>query len=189
MIGGVYIFRHPSGLYYIGSTGNFNNRRWEHESLFRHGKHHLTKLQNILKDPSELTWEYFPTACRDSAYELELAKIQACSSDSNMLNQQGNGWTPNFTFEHRSAAGKAKKGIKLSDEHKANISAGLKRVGFKTDPSVIAMAHEARRIPITVDGVNYVSFQDAADAFGLCINTVRNRVNSDKERWSGWTRG
>jgi len=59
MKGGIYkILNLITGLFYIGSTGNFNRRFIEHKKLLRHSNHKNSYLQNTWNKHSELNFKF-----------------------------------------------------------------------------------------------------------------------------------
>lgn len=70
---GVYIVTHePTGLYYVGSSGNLLERRHHHVAGLRNGNHISPRLQQTWQgEISEYTFKFETCIDRDSAYDRE----------------------------------------------------------------------------------------------------------------------
>ena len=110
IIVGVYKLIHrDSGKFYIGSSGDFYNRRKTHIVALRAGQHHLQEMQNLYNESPHFTFEldsiginYKDPAVREKAYDREQELLDQYWGDPLLLNQS------------RSA-----RNIKLSEEREA----------------------------------------------------------------------
>ena len=110
IIVGVYKLVHrDSGKFYIGSSGDFYNRRKTHIVALRAGQHHLQEMQNLYNESPHFTFEldsiginYKDPAVREKAYDREQELLDQYWGDPLLLNQS------------RSA-----RNIKLSEEREA----------------------------------------------------------------------
>ncbi|MNK86052.1 NUMOD3 motif (2 copies) [compost metagenome] len=113
---GAYIIRHPAtGIFYIGSTANYNQRQWDHLSGLRRGQHRNPTLQKAYIASPEITWEFIPTNTEEEARELERQMLQANYGHVSMANYIG---ARPLTTEHREAISQGLIGKPLSQEHR-----------------------------------------------------------------------
>lgn len=78
-------------------------------------------------------------------------------------------------------------GKKLSIEHRQKI--GLAGLGRVDKPETTIRRKEAamkRAVKVNADGVIYDSIREAAQAHGICDSSIRDRVNSESERFQSW---
>lgn len=181
---GVYIFRHTTGYFYIGSTGNFEKRRGEHLGLFRNGNHHVKIIQNVFKSDTEITWEFFPAESRDAAYTLEMEMIAHHTGNPLLTNQWGTDWKQTWPELARERSLAVRTGRPLSDEHRNKISQSMK--GRQKSAEHIEAVISKKRKAVIVDGVEYLSCAHASKVLGVCANTVMNRARSTDPQFDTW---
>jgi hypothetical protein len=70
---------------------------------------------------------------------------------------------------------RARKGMKLTDEWRANIGAG-RRISKR-----VRAASDARRVPVEVQGTTYADLQEASVATGIPRSTIRYRIQTAKQ--------
>jgi group I intron endonuclease len=115
---GIYIIKNNiNGKVYVGSTVNFYDRIKKHRANLKNDKHHSIKLQR---------------ACNKYGFEnLEFIIIEFCGKDKLIESEQF--WINHFDSYHQgyNSTPNAKNclGYKQTEEHKKNISNGLK--GYK----------------------------------------------------------
>lgn len=105
-----------TGGVYIGYTKDSPKTRWQSKTSKARKHHSNTKLENAIRKYGEDCWEHTvicETWSHDYALELEIYFIELYDSYNTGYNSSIGGETPTYT--------------KLSDDHKRNISAGLKR--------------------------------------------------------------
>ena len=108
-----YILTHvKSGDFYIGSTNDFKNRRWQHIRSLNTNKHSNLNLQKRYNEDKELSFSIFIANDREDAYKIEQELIDYHKNDPKFLNIGLDVKAPNL-------------GKKLSDVTRAKIA--LKR--------------------------------------------------------------
>lgn len=127
---GAYILTHvDTGIFYVGSTGDFVSRKGDHYHLLRHDKHHSRILQQVYNDNQNISFQFFPTETREDAYDLEQKLLDDNSRNNRMSN---------IAINSRLAT----KGLYMSPEQKAKIStAGLGRKHTEETKQKISEAH------------------------------------------------
>lgn len=187
-----------SGNYYVGSTGNMQQRRWAQMRDLNSGYHSNPNFRELYKPGDEVVFTVKPTTTREEAFALEQTRLNESRGDSLLLNvledvhgyAQGHCPSPEtreklasrrgvdhhrhgvkFTEEHRQKIGDAHRGKFVGDETRQRISdskKGQNAGGLSTLAS-----------PVQIAGINYPTVQDAATALGLCTMTVRRRLDND----------
>lgn len=181
---GVYILKHPTGIFYIGSTGWFENRRDEHNSRLRNNGHHNPVLQEAYNSNSVVEYEFFSTANREAAYTLEKQMILANASKPELLNREHNGFIPVISEQARIRSTQLRTGVSLTSIHREKIAKGL--TGKTRSLEAISKTALANGTPVLIDDVVYSSACAAARILGVVQGTVNNRVKSTDPRWVGW---
>jgi group I intron endonuclease len=114
---------------YWGSSGNCEKRCSDHLNSLKRGKHDNTKMQNVFNKYKSFDFQII-VACddRDVAYAYEQDYIDAHFGLDKCLNLNAAASKPpsqkgkKLTDEHRANLSAAQKGRKLTDEHKAKLS-------------------------------------------------------------------
>ena len=101
---GAYKLTHvKSGKFYVGSTGNFYERRKHHIVLLRMGKHFVTDLQELYNENPEIHFELFLTGydehARELAYDHEQSMLDENKTNPLMMNKSFDARKPAFTGE------------------------------------------------------------------------------------------
>ena len=127
---GAYILTHvDTGIFYVGSTRNFYNRKKEHLHLLKNDKHHSRVLQKVYRDNQNISYQFFPTETREDAFDLEQKLL-----DENSQNK----YMSNIAINSRLAT----KGLYVSPETKAKMSrANLGRKHTEEAKQKISEAH------------------------------------------------
>jgi group I intron endonuclease len=97
-IAGVYKLIHiKTGKLYIGSTGNFRNRRRDHVCSLRRGDHHIQALQDLYNDDPNFKFEFFISGLsfddkksRELAYDHEQLLLNEYAGSVLLLNRSLN---------------------------------------------------------------------------------------------------
>lgn len=144
---GVYIITAPSGRQYVGSAVNFNSRWSAHRHHLQAGTHHSSKLQAAWKKyGNQLRFDRLIICAREHVVMYEQIAIDALRPALNVAPIAGSSLGYRHTeetkakFSERKKARKdtpaclasyaAKRGVPLSEEHKAKVRAanlGAKR--------------------------------------------------------------
>lgn len=195
---GVYIIRHSSGLFYIGSTGNYTRRKIAHQSTLKSGRHANSKLQAAFNTCPGLTWELVPKGTIEEARQFERELLQANYMHPFIANYTV---AQPFSPEHKQALCDAKTHSPLSEEHRNKISQARlghrhttetiekmskSRVGKPQSEEWADRRAESKRIGVTVNGVSYRSAVDAAAALSISRTTVLRNVRSQDPKHGEW---
>lgn len=198
-----YVILHNfTGGVYIGSTGDFYQRRHQHLSNLKYNKHpnrHLQQAYNF--DPTISFTEYMATS-REEAYSIEQRLVnEAISVGKTVFNvgvvnvvAPGQGVIP--SEETRRKIGLANTGRNLggtlSEEHKQKISESRIGMTFSDEHRMrLSEAHKGQKPsnvkPVVIQGVTYDSYSSAAEALGMKMATVRQRCLSQSPQFTDWT--
>lgn len=207
---GVYIIRHPaSGMFYIGSTGDYTRRQVVHMSQLRTGTHTNVHLQAAYNSDPNITWEFIPTNTREEAYASEQSMIQSYFGHANIANiiyarprpeehraAIAESWTDErraqhsqmlaecWTDEKRAAMASAKMGTTHNQETINKMSDT--RTGMTKTPEWVDKIADSRRVGIIVDGVAYRSATEAAIAHNTSPTTVLHRARNPNPKFQNW---
>lgn len=192
----VYIITHPhTGVFYIGQSGNFSNRRLSHLKMLRGNSHHASLLQEAWNIEQHLTWEQIPCETVEQAVALERDMIVARKENPLLANSR---MAREFTPEARQnmAIGikqswtperKKQRSIKMTGSvHTAATIEKMRASAKGFSEGVNRKAAEKRRIQIEIDGTVYRTAQIAARETGWDIVTVLKRARSEKPEWRSW---
>lgn len=190
---GAYIAKHPSGVFYVGQTGNIVNRKRQHLRELELGTHHSAKLQEAFNSDSRLEWEFIETTDKAEAIALEDYYLKINSNNPLICNNYGvtfiNPRVDGYTGVKQSEATVAKRaaslrGLKRSEQSIRNLSESH----LNSDKCKRHMdhLHETAKRGVIVDDVIYPSVKDTAQAYNIHSATVIQRINSKTERFSGW---
>ncbi|SAK83948.1 GIY-YIG catalytic domain protein [Caballeronia arationis] len=148
---GVYIIIHePSGLMYVGSSGDLHTRIRQHEWNLRRGAHHCAALQEAYRESPAIRIKSVLTDTREDAYDREQEFLNRYFVAGRVFNAGSNARNPmkglvlserSLARMRASAVGRG-LGVAKSAEHKANISEALK--GYKKTPEHIEKLRRAR---------------------------------------------
>lgn len=139
---GAYVLVLPTGHFYIGQTGNLRRRLIQHRRQLENGIHHNRKLQSHFTEWSEVEVFEFPTLTTVEAEAKERELVARDWGNPLMCNTEDPNDRAGYRRgvpmgpDHAARTSAAQLGRKLTDEWKANISAGHKT-------SEAAAAHRA----------------------------------------------
>lgn len=184
MATGVYVIRHPSGIFYIGSARDLIKRRDEHNSRLRNNGHHCARLQEAYNVDDRLEWEYHYIDDRDEAYAFEKELIQQNANNAGLLNLVFNGYRCHSWEMANAASADLRRGVPLTDEHRQKISVGLAKANIT--PEVRASWHVNKKKPVVINGVYYPGGKDAGIALGVDNVTLLRRCRSNNPKWVDW---
>ena len=173
---------------YIGITNNTKNRFRQHMSAMRTGV--KGRLYNAMRRYEQ---ELVFTVISNGSYEEILKQEEQLRPESNLAWNTDCGGTSNRSCEvrakikvgqydrevpqcQRDAVAKAnsrRKGEKKSEADRAKVS-GKNSYMYQGE--------------ITTPAGSYSSLQDAAVAEGVSKQTIKNRIDSDREKWSGYSK-
>lgn len=153
---GVYVITAPSGRQYVGSAVNFKSRWSVHRHHLQAGTHHSRKLQAAWnKYGEQLTFDRLLICAREHVVMYEQLAIDALRPALNVAPMAGSSLGYRHTEETKArfherkkartdtparvAAMAARRGVPLSEEHKAKVQAA--KIGVKrSDAARASMA-------------------------------------------------
>ncbi len=150
---GVYVITAPSGRQYVGSAVHFGTRWSVHKHHLRAGTHHSRKLQAAWnKYGDRLQFSKLLVCAREHVVMYEQLAIDALRPALNVAPMAGSSLGYRHTEETKArfderkkaarntpaclAAHAARRGVPLSDEHKAKVQAA--KIGVKRSDAVRA---------------------------------------------------
>lgn len=199
---GAYIITHlPTGVYYIGSSQNIGRRIVNHRNQLQMGTHPNKRLLETVKSLDELSIVSHPTETLDQARDKEQELLDkhhgqdlCCNVGTGSRSPWSIGGVPESLKKlnrGRALGNRHSEGHVVSDEVKDAVrraNTGLKR-SEETIAKLRAAAPTCQMIPrqVSVNGIVYDSISAAAKAHGVSSPTVRNRIQSESECFSGWS--
>lgn len=179
---GVYTITHPkSGLFYIGSTGNYLQRKWHHENRLRHNIHRNHKLQIAFNQDPCLTWDFNECSTVEEARLLERQLIQGNAHSMDIANHQ---FVCGHSEETKLKMSKALIGTVHSDATREKMS--VTRTGQTKTQEWHNQIMESVRKKVSINGVEYESMTEASRQLGVPLHVVRYRLKSDSNKYAGW---
>jgi group I intron endonuclease len=197
-----------SGSFYIGSTTNMEQRRWDHLKRLNANQHPNHRLQGLFSVGDHLHFDIEYTKDRQAAYDKELSEIQRLRSDPLLLNilvdsvlGYAKGHVPTEETRAKIASRRGEDhhmyGKHFTEEHRQNLSNSLKGRVIKPE-SVEQMkknrlgkasgAENPKSIEISIGGVIYPSINIASKELGVSETTIRKRLKSTTFRFADWKR-
>lgn len=179
---GVYLITHEkTNDFYVGSSGDLQQRRRGHLSDLRRGCNKNKRLQHLYNSDENLKFLFKATSNREEAYKTEQELLDKFANSQHMLN----------TARHAKAAG---LGLVRSEETRQKISqAGLGRippnkgVGMNEEyHSNFLRSREPLCKKVNVDGQEFVSLAEAARQLNLTIGCLHKRINSSNPSFSNY---
>lgn len=179
----VYIIEHTStGMFYIGSTINFNKRKLDHLSKLKKNTHASTRLQDVYNLDPVLVWYQYPLNSEVEARLLERNAIKCFASNPNICNMHGSHHTRPLKVKQKIAASKI--GSIASSSTRLKMS--LKRTGTKKSAAWSDKIAESRRQLTMVEGKRFNSIKETAAFYNLNVTTVWRRIISTNPKFSDW---
>jgi group I intron endonuclease len=186
---------------YVGSSSDLERRKAAHLSDLRAGRHKNKALQAAYNRNGNFDFVSLGLDSRQEAYAFEQLLITELGDHEGLLNVQrkvveiGEDQIAKMTAsrkgsviteEHRLKISQTLEGREFSELTRQRISEGVKRHG---DPS--PQAHAASKLasskPVIVDGVRYECGTDAARVLGISSALLFYRINSESERFTGYS--
>lgn len=177
---GVYTITHlDTGMFYIGSTGNYLHRRNSHMYNLRHNKHHVVKLQNAFNVNDRVIWNIIPVATLEESRILERKMLSEQKDNKLLCNKRMIGLR-----KVRVAKTKPTTRRVWSDVVKAKMSAT--RTGMSKSAAWVDKIMNSVRRVVSVEGVEYRSMTEAALAHNISIQLASHRFKSTNKKWDRW---
>lgn len=148
---GVYGIRSSGGRTYVGSSADVQRRWYEHRNTLRKNRHHNQYLQNAWNKYGEGFFQFIVIEeCRiGELIKREQHHIDSTPDRYNLSPTAGSQLGIVRSDETRARMSAAQQGRKMTDEHKANISASKKgntnRVGTTHTPETKARISAAKK--------------------------------------------
>lgn len=181
-----------TGAFYIGFSGDLNERLNSHRRKLTNGKHHNENFQRSFSSWNNIEIEFIQTQSIDGAQKLEQSLLDFHISDDNCTNicqETSTGRVfgestiakmseiaknrPPPSLETRQKLSEIGKGRPKTEEHKQRIrEASLVRPA--RSPDVIV-----NRRPVIGDGVRYASVTEACNATGMSMTRILYRLKLD----------
>lgn len=179
---GTYIIRHPStGVFYIGSTGNFKQRKIMHSCRLKTGVHSNKKLQESYNLDPVIEWEFTPLP------ELQVARA---TEERLIRDNANNDLITNVVFVrgHTQESKDLMSAVKIGGVHTVETKEKMSsaRLGASKDPDWVERIATKVRKRVVVDGVEYDSLTSTATAYGISLQLVAYRINSISPKYAGW---
>lgn len=181
-IAGAYKLVHvKTGMFYIGSSANFYERRVNHITQLRRNEHYCKKLQELYREDPHFTFEFFLAGRDEKAIVLAVDAEQMLLDeykDSKLLLNESSGASlaaRNKTPESRKKVSEFMKAFKGTPEFKAEQAEKAK--GYWKDPEY--RKKKSRRI--LIDGVIYASIKEASETLKIHPFTIGHRLKNKKK--------
>lgn len=207
---GVYSITHrPTGYVYIGSSSNLYRRINHHKSMLRLGTHFIPILQKLYQDNQDVEYCWVETIDVDEARNIEQFLLFAGRDYALFLNRAIDAYHSfknlKHTEETKRKISEKRKGVALSEDHRAAISKGgkgrivsdetralisQKKKGVPKPESVreiLQKSNELKSKIVQVGDITYPSAAAAGRAYGVDTKTIHNRVNSTTDKFKDWS--
>lgn len=167
----VYVMRHlPSGVFYVGSTKNLNQRfRW-HRYELKAGIHKAKLLQGVFTSWDDVHVDFRYMDDKETALDFEQSLLDlvyglpGCANSSNCSRN-------NHVVLH-------------TPEARSKISLSLRgRVHTK---EAISKQIAGRNKRISIDGIEYPSVKAAAETLGVTSGAISQGLKSSSPRREKW---
>lgn len=216
MTNAVYLLKHvPSNKFYVGSSGGIKQRLINHRSALRNNKHYCKPLQAFYnEDPSSIEECIILVSDREMAFELEQFIIDDAAASGLLLNVSPDAKTPYKGLKHSeetrqkitaSRIGELNPnyGKRMSDATKQKIAQAItgeanhfygkthseesrEKIRDAVLQRIAAGTFKTNQRKVVVDGVEYNSVKEAAQALGISSPTLVGRIKKTSPRWSGY---
>lgn len=183
----VYVLLSNDVPFYVGKGGTKGHNplralAHEKEALHKSMKPKSTKskfIRNLLKSGKSVGYVLaFACNSEESAFFYEqvlISDYKLIKDGGTLLNlATGGQGSSGFKMSRSSCLSMSitRTGKKQTPEHNAAISEGRKR------SALVKADNLARRVPVKANGIWYDCAKEAALALGVCIHTIRNRINN-----------
>lgn len=182
-----YKITHVStGSFYIGCTKNYQRRLGDHTSQLRCQRHESKKLQELYNSDSNIEFSFTTHQSIDDAFADEYRQLSEHANNPLLINAriESRLGGPEYSEERRQHLSAIKTGLVHSDETKAKMSAS--RIGKAKNPEWTDKIVDSVRQAVTVDGIEYRSKTDAANAHGISLQLACYRFSATGKKWTGW---
>ena len=167
-----------TGMVYVGSTSNLNNRVTRHPYMLKQDKHFNTKLQAAYNTDSDIEITIKPTATIAEAQKIEQQLVDHFRDTGYLCNQgivdvTRSRFGTSHTEEHRRKIGDTLRGRTMPESVKQQQS--LDRKAFlQTDKGRAAI--QAISKPVTIDGIIYKSIAEAKRVLHQGFATIKQKA-------------
>lgn len=184
---GTYCITHvKTGHFYIGSTGDFVSRKYDHVTRLNRGIHYCENLQKLYNEDNAINFSFYPCETREKAYDVEKDLIHLYADDERLCNtiKKVSGGPKKHTAEAKERMAQIKTGKVHTAETLTQMS--ITRTGKTKSPEWSDKIAESRRKKVSISGVVYRSITEAATAFNLSGPAVAYRCDSKGEKFKDW---
>ena len=177
---GVYMLKHQSGIFYIGSTEGFHGRWHAHKSLFKAGRNSpgIQKIYDMTEDISEWQMRILEVCTKNRLKKVENKYLQKYKTDPNCLNIK------------KDSGNIGRRGLKLSEQASNNTAKALlgknskdkiirrpKNLTFvspdgKEYPNIVSVKRFAEEMNVPQPLLNYVANGVLAQTHGWTLKNV-----------------
>jgi hypothetical protein len=175
-VSGIYILKHKSGKFYIGSTSNLYQRWASHKSLFKSGRNlrQLQTIYNVNKNIKEWKLEMLEECSKSKLKACEDKHLRWYQSATGLLNIKKTGGNVGRRY------------IKLSE--KAGNNAAVALLGKNTKDKTIRRPVDLTFIsPSGKEYPNIISIKRFAEQHGLSQPAMNMLANGQLNTSYGWT--
>jgi len=194
-VNGAYIIVHKEGLY-VGSTNDLYKRALLHKSDLNTKTHASRLLQEAYNREPGYQFHSIITATREEAYAIEQELLDMylgkCLFNKSrearrIIFKRGQATPENRLKFINNLSGHI--GLPLSEEQKQKISRSLK--GKKKSAMHVEKFRNNHHssIKVMIDGIRYRSLSEAGEKLHTDRHTVRERIESNDEKYSNWEYG
>lgn len=189
-----YILRHAkTGKIYVGSSGDLLKRNYYHLFCLRKNRHHCKALQLAFKTHPSLTAFSVLVDTREEAYDIEQWCLDRYRDTGLLFNISldaripGKGIIgPRHTESFKLFMSKRHKNKFVSEETKQRMSLAHKaQVGkYAFSEKAKQAGIEASKRKVLIDGVEYNSVVEGAQALGIGEHVLRWRIKNTDPKWA-----
>lgn len=167
----LYILTHtPTGVFYVGSTGDLRHRLIKHLHALKWGKHRSRLLQQKFTSWEDIHVEFRYMDSKEIALDFE----------QNMLNLVHG--LPGCA----NASKCARNNYEFFSSPESRKKSGLTRRGRRLSKEVIEKQSAGRSKQVSIDGVEYPSVKAAAEALGVTPGAITQGLKHGTKRHESW---
>ncbi len=160
-LSGVYwIVHQKTGRFYIGSTGNFEQRKNIHLRSLLGGYHFNKELQSDYNRDPSINFEFFETKDKSEALVLEQKHLNQHFISGRLYN--------------------------VSSNAVASILGGCDLNRGEDWRKSQSVAKNDKKKPVVINGIKYESIKEAARSLNVCHAALSYRVRSTSDKFKDW---
>lgn len=168
---GSYILTHvPTGMFYVGSSGNIAERMKNHRKELVKGRHHAVALQAVFTSWLDIHVNFVVAQTREEALEQEQIALNLVHGHANCCNTSKSAY---FSSEHLHS-------------RKASLKSAETRRGRTASREVVERQAAGRSKRVLIDDIEYPSVKSAASALGVTPGAVVQGLKNGTQRHQTW---